>query len=924
MKRKGLYWCFSAVLLLVLLCVGTAPGRENPGQRAPLSSPTLTVQIEGLQLTLSWGSVDPVAGYNLFYAPYPDAAPVSMVDMGNKTVISGLLVEGSAFYVAIQSYDNAGNTAYSDIEHFTMAGLKHGTGNQDFTIEQGQMADPLFGFRAGSPDSNLLPVSIDYTQDMPDVSSQGNTGSCTAWAAAYYNKTYQEFKEEGWDKNQNRFSPMYLFSMQCRNYEQPWNIINAWETLNRYGCARWNTFPYDDLMAGDNSGADVEKSRYASMEIPEAALSEAKQFRAGEWTMFENLNQIKQALTAGPVILGINYYSNAVFDPGWPFSTETNYLPHDPQNDKMGHAILCIGYDDGKFGTGALKFINSWGKGWGDNGFSWIRYPDISSIITAAMNFKDVANSDKPDDPITGKPPAPTGVSASDNAGPFVDIVWNPVTTAQEFRIYRSMKDDPRTYELIGRTHEISYRDHPVAGKLFLYSVASMNDLGESEHFASDTPAKEYVDVGSASGATMARPVLLWISNDDEGRSNFSVSNIAAEATNMEILISTASAGPWDSFGWVKPEAFAIKWGDDSEFVGKKPYISIVVTSPDAGSEPSEPAQVGEAIVSSVSVAAIQTLTATPDGDSIMLSWTTDGGRVDYYEVWRYRADTDQGNDWTLLDHPESNSFDDTTALPGYSYFYAVFVTYQGTYGEPVITGEAVKIPLTGQTNLYLSQFSYYSGQLSNPVPFAVTVSNDGGTPINDYRIAVRAFDWDDLSDEPVMIFNASEVAGPGQLPLAPGNFHTLSISMEVPEQFQDGHWYNWVVMVDPENVIAEVYEDDNEVWSFDYWWMGENDPWDIWVDDWWDDDLWDDDWWDDDLWDDDLWDDDLWDDFAKTIALQRQKPEGSRIGNSRPFSKLRLKKSGSAEKSLKESAFDAAAGPVKYVKPEFCNDHAK
>ena len=41
-----------------------------------------------------------------------------------------------------------------------------------------------------------------------------------------------------------------------------------------------------------------------------------------------------------------------------------------------GHAICLCGYDDS---LGAFRFKNSWGTGWGDQGYAWISYDYIKN-----------------------------------------------------------------------------------------------------------------------------------------------------------------------------------------------------------------------------------------------------------------------------------------------------------------------------------------------------------------------------------------------------------------------------------------------------------------------------------------------------------------------------------------------------------------
>ncbi|MCP4111955.1 MAG: hypothetical protein GY749_41580 [Desulfobacteraceae bacterium] len=706
------------------------------------------------------------------------------------------------------------------------------TGNQDFTAEDGDSADPLFAFRLEFPEDATIPESKDWSSYIPDVGSQGATSSCTSWAVGYYYKTYQEVIEEGWDKNTNAFSPMYLYSMQCRDYEKygstsPWNFDVSGNVLKNNGCAKLSKMPFEFLDTEDTS----EIQAYASVYISEDIQNEANQYRAGQLNYFKSLSEVRYALTSGPVLLGINYYSDYHRTLNWNPSSENNYLTYDPLNDKVGHAVLCVGYDDSKFGEGAIKFVNSWGVSWAINGYSWIKYSDFLDFVGYAMTINDLANP-KTSEP--ERPDAPADVSASDSEVPYVDITWTKADNAQYYRIYRARVDDSSTYAEIGVSYNTQYRDEKAEpGVPYYYSVVSVNDIGESNHFNTDTETKSYVDVGTASGVTITmQPKLAWVSNNNEQvSSHFIVSNIDPSATKMELFVSTGSDGPWNSFGWIAiVNELDITWGEDSEYVGKQPFVKIAVSNAYAYSKASESAQVGRTIVSPVYPAVILTLAAEAEQASVHLSWTTDGGDADFFEMWRWLASDDDGNQWVSVGATSveigSNQYDyyDSEALPGKDYYYAVNAVYKGTSSEHKVIDNPVKIPVA-EPNLRLYNVDYEYDQVSSPVWFSITVWNDGGTAFDDYTVAIMVYDWEadeitqvfaDILSESG-IFKASEYTD--KLPLAPGDEHTLVISANIPPVYADGHKYSWIVDVDASKEVDEKYEEDNFIVCSKSWW---------------------------------------------------------------------------------------------------------
>jgi len=72
------------------------------------------------------------------------------------------------------------------------------------------------------------------------------------------------------------------------------------------------------------------------------------------------------------------------------FYAQKDGIVHDPRNpEKMygGHAICAVGYDDSKQ---LVKFKNSWGTGWGQNGYGYLSYNYINNYMWDAWTCDDI------------------------------------------------------------------------------------------------------------------------------------------------------------------------------------------------------------------------------------------------------------------------------------------------------------------------------------------------------------------------------------------------------------------------------------------------------------------------------------------------------------------------------------------------------
>ncbi len=102
---------FSLFILVLLLRTAYA---------IPPVAPRLNLERTGLEISLNWQSDNTATGYRLYYASYPKMGEINSIDLGSQTSFSGILPNGSAFYVWVSAYNTDGESGYSNIEHFLL------------------------------------------------------------------------------------------------------------------------------------------------------------------------------------------------------------------------------------------------------------------------------------------------------------------------------------------------------------------------------------------------------------------------------------------------------------------------------------------------------------------------------------------------------------------------------------------------------------------------------------------------------------------------------------------------------------------------------------------------------------------------------------------------------------------------------------
>lgn len=236
----------------------------------------------------------------------------------------------------------------------------------DFLSKSNVKVDIIEGIEI--PDD--LPEMYDLSESMPPVRSQGSQGSCVSWATTYYLKSYQEKIQFGYDYEsfEDVMSPAYVYNQTKANPNCGSGsfVTDALEILKTQGVSTWQDFPYSDQVCSTLPPEDLlEKAGqhkikdYFSVEVPMINTD----------PNFTQINLMKTLLSQNnPIILSMD-----IKRINFENTTQCMATSFDESSDPegCGHVVLIVGYDDT---LNAFKFVNSWGTGWGDDGYCWVNY----------------------------------------------------------------------------------------------------------------------------------------------------------------------------------------------------------------------------------------------------------------------------------------------------------------------------------------------------------------------------------------------------------------------------------------------------------------------------------------------------------------------------------------------------------------------
>ncbi len=235
-------------------------------------------------------------------------------------------------------------------------------------------------------------------QYAPTPKSQGNFGTCVAWAVSYSARTILEAQRNNWSDqsliNSNAFTPAFQYRLvepdnaNCRGAYTG----EAVETLKTVGALPLKFWK----RTGDENLCPQQRISTSLVDIAgDYKISEFTKLFNSDFNDKSKTDKAKLSLSNGnPVVISM------ICPTSFHHVTQGLWEPEeDPQfGDHGRHAMTVVAYDDDKHG-GAFLFQNSWGSSYGDGGFVWVKYADFNNFVYQAIELVQMPKL-APEEPI--------------------------------------------------------------------------------------------------------------------------------------------------------------------------------------------------------------------------------------------------------------------------------------------------------------------------------------------------------------------------------------------------------------------------------------------------------------------------------------------------------------------------------------------
>jgi C1A family cysteine protease len=228
--------------------------------------------------------------------------------------------------------------------------IRQKTGTFLLNIEPSPIDTRDFRAEAIYADDVQIPEELDLRSFLHPVINQGAQGTCSAQVAACM-KEYQEFKLQNLQGVDGKMSPQFVYNLREDIDSQGMTPRETMKILNKQGICREAIYNYGTI---ENPTS-----------MPYDAYQDALNFQIEAYAQIDTVDGLKKALAKD----GVCYICFPVYNEGTRF-----WKPAQGDKDLGGHAVSVVGYNSKGF---ILR--NSWGKEWGDQGYTIYPYEDFGA-----------------------------------------------------------------------------------------------------------------------------------------------------------------------------------------------------------------------------------------------------------------------------------------------------------------------------------------------------------------------------------------------------------------------------------------------------------------------------------------------------------------------------------------------------------------
>jgi C1A family cysteine protease len=210
-----------------------------------------------------------------------------------------------------------------------------------------------------------LPSSLDLSAgpDMPPIYDQGQLGSCTGNAISGA-VDFENHKQDGSFLTPSRLWVYYQERVIEGTVEQDAGaqIRDGMKAIANLGVCPETDWPYDITTFAQ---APPQK------DYTDALKDKVIKYQA----VTQDLFALKSVLANGmPVVFGFTVYAS--FESQAVATSGIVPMPSPSENVVGGHAVVLVGYNDA---VDRFRVRNSWGTGWGQNGYFELPYLYVTS-----------------------------------------------------------------------------------------------------------------------------------------------------------------------------------------------------------------------------------------------------------------------------------------------------------------------------------------------------------------------------------------------------------------------------------------------------------------------------------------------------------------------------------------------------------------